>query len=167
MKIAYSYRYGRFSKGIVFFLMTIWTLLIGFLPMILMKKGIIPSAGIDHMIRMFLVIFAVWASIIALIFFFFGIYRVKGSSKAKHIKEFGKPGVGAIGSLHSKTVYYQGVVTTKKVVFFYKGEDGQIGQTTQLINGRIYNALQYRGSKEIPVRVLNNRAVLDDDRLFR
>lgn len=35
MTVDFEYFCGRVSKGIVFFLMTVWTLIVGFMPMII------------------------------------------------------------------------------------------------------------------------------------
>lgn len=162
MNVAYSYRYGRFAKGIIFFLMAIWTLLIGVLLLYFTGQsgGVLPIAISMTIILLFFVIS------IAIVFLVLGFTRVSGSSKAKQIRKNGKSAIGAIGSLKSKTIYYQGLITTKKVVFYYKGEDGQIGRTTELINGKIYRDLKETFNRELPIKVLGNRAVLDYDKIL-
>ena len=162
MTIDVSYRYGKFSKGIVFFLMTFWCAGLGVFVTFFAKKLIkIPSSG-NAIFSLMPFILGILFFVFALIFFGFGVYRVKGSKKKNKILAKGKKGIGAIGNLSSKTVYYQGRIDTKKLVFYYKLNDGRYGETTQLISSSLYHKLKSRNRRDIPIKVLGDRAVIDE-----
>ena len=169
MTANFSYRYGKTSKGIVFFLMFIWAAFIGFLPLILKAFHIINPEGMGaggaDIFKIICTVLPIFCSVIALIFLGFGIYRVKGAGKVKQILTQGKPAIGVISSLARKTVTYNGQIVTATLVFYYRFKDGRVGKTTQLIANRMFDVLNNKETREIPIKVLGDRAVLDETRL--
>ena len=166
MTVNVEYFYGRVSKGIVFFLMTVWTFIIGFLPMIINWSTHGRAFGDTQSASTIFTVLIVFCSVLSVVWFVIGCLRVRGSTKAKNILKNGKPAVGAMSSLTNTTIYYQGFINTKKLIFVYKTEDGRIGKTTQYISGDVLCALKRLETREIPIRLLGDRAVVDEKKLL-
>ena len=164
MKIDVRYFYGRKQKGVIFFLMAIWCIVVGIAPFIVQRFVKMPS-NVEGPLKTFSIFFVIFLSIISFIFLMVGIKRVSGSGVAKNILRNGTPSVGALVSTSKDVIYYQGAVVTIKAIFYYKLPDGRIGKTTQYVLNDIFKKLRQLPDKRVPIKVLGDRAVLDTDKI--
>ena len=100
-----------------------------------------------------------------LILIIIGAIRMRGSGRANKIR---KKGQEAYGLLSYKIMEHDEKVTLltkKRVVFYYKLSNGLLGRTSESINKKMHDALEKCGNN-IPIKVLDNQAALDRNRLF-
>lgn len=99
-----------------------------------------------------------------LILIIIGAIRMRGSGKASKIRKKGQPGYGIVAFKELEHKERVVLLTKKRVVFYYKLENGLLGRTNERINKKTFEKLQNFGDI-IPIMKLDNRAVLDYSRL--
>ena len=175
MRVDVSYKYGKGSKGVIFFLMSIWCLALLIAMVVIKFSNVIniPSSsspsgfGPDQAFNVIFIVFPIMFGIIGFIFFIFGLKRVWGAPTARRIENNGKEAIGIISELSRKVVSYQGRIVTNIIIFYYKFKDGRVGQTTQSISNRAYKVLSNHHHREVPIKVLGDRAVVDHRRILQ
>ena len=101
-----------------------------------------------------------------LILIIIGAIRMRGSGKANKIRKKGQTSYGLLSYKIMEHNERVDLLTKKRVVFYYKLENGLLGRTSESINKKMYKALVECGNT-IPIKVLGNEAALDRDRLFK
>ena len=95
-----------------------------------------------------------------LILIIIGAIRMRGSGRANKIRKKGQEAFGTISYKIMEHDEKVSLLTKKRVVFYYKLENGRLGRTNESINKRTYKILS-KLEKNIPIKVLDNQAALD------
>ena len=91
-----------------------------------------------------------------LILIIIGAIRMRGSGRANKIRKKGQEAFGTISYKIMEHDERVSLLTKKRVVFYYKLENGLLGRTNESINKKTYGLLSKCGNN-IPIKVLDNQ----------
>lgn len=106
---------------------------------------------------------------LAILFYIIGASKLSYFGLAQKIRSDGEREDKQIGRLIKIVSKKNGNATfalPKKAVFQYVADNGLLIQTTQVINKKVYNKIMDNAKEEIPIRELNNYAVIDNKALL-